>query len=41
MKAILSTLAACVLLAIGARASTCRADKIIAGPSERTLVALI
>ena len=37
MKATLSSLAVCLLLANGARAGTCPADKIIAGPSDRTL----
>ena len=37
MRAILLTLGACALLATGARAGECPADKILAGPSERTL----
>jgi hypothetical protein len=37
MNAVLSSLAVCALLATGARAGTCPADKVIAGPSERTL----
>jgi hypothetical protein len=37
MNAVLSGLAVCALLAPGARAGTCPADKIIPGPSERTL----
>src|SRR5262245_52154611 len=37
MNPFLPGLAVCALLATGARAGTCPADKIIAGPSERTL----
>jgi hypothetical protein len=37
MRAVLPILGVCVLLATGARAGTCPADKIIPGPSEQTL----
>lgn len=40
MNAILSRLGVCVLLATGARAADCPADKIIAAPSERTLAGI-
>ncbi|HEX4824732.1 MAG TPA: hypothetical protein VFV19_10480 [Candidatus Polarisedimenticolaceae bacterium] len=37
MKAILSTLALCLLLASTSHAGMCPADKVIPGPSERTV----
>lgn len=37
MKPILTLLAVCLVLATAARAGTCPAEKIIPGPSERTL----
>ena len=37
MRATLLTLGACALLVTGARADECPSDKILAGPSERTL----
>jgi hypothetical protein len=40
MNALLQTVGICAILATGAQAGTCPADKIIEGPSERTLAGI-